>query len=258
MLIYHQTTFDILEREPQYSDAVEDVLKYCEQVFGFTFPAAVREWYLLSNSQQILTEFSNDDHPMTLEELMEMYVQRRSYSHFAIDLTKPLMLPFLWENQAVFVCAVNLDGSGDPPVSMWDDDGEWKWAETHFSSFVSHWVWQFLYFRKHYDTSLRADEPTFLESDMGFLRDHFVEHPLRSGHLGVHHFSARDQHIHLWLENNSSFHWWLRADTKESLLDLAQTLWHCGTLAKTLEDQPGSLADDARKVLEILRFGKQL
>jgi hypothetical protein len=233
-------------------------LKECEQIFGFMFPAAVREWYLLSNSQQILTEFSNDDYPMALEDMMEAHTQQQSYSHFAIDLTKPMMLPFLWENQAVFVCAVKLDGSDDPPVSVWDDDGEWKlWAE-HFSSFISRWVWNFLYFRSYYETSLRASEPTFIESDMNFLRKHFNEQPPKSSHSTVHHFSVRDEHVHLWRENTSSFHWWLRAETKESLLNLARTLWQCGTLAKTLTIQGSYIHNDAGKVLEILRFGKEL
>ena len=255
MLIYHQTTFDILDKVPQVDQSASQKLKQCEQIFGFSFPLSFREWYSLSHSYEILTEYSNDDFPLSLEELLNVHANWHSYSHFSLNLASQRMLPFLWENQAVFLCVIKLDESDDPPVLLWDDDNEWKLTNKHFSSFISHWVWNCLYFRKYFNTVLRADENNLRETDILFLRSKFKELAQKSPNSTVFHFQEDDKHVHVWKENEQASHWWLRADSRASLLELTQTVWDCGTLATTLSLQGGYIHNDAGKVLEFLRFG---
>src|SRR6266496_4309349 len=99
MLTYHQTTFNILDKAPQFDEGASRKIKQCEQIFGFSFPPSFREWYSQSQVDKILKEFSNDDSPLTLEELLNTYTNWHSYSHFSLNLASQRMLPFLWENQ---------------------------------------------------------------------------------------------------------------------------------------------------------------
>ncbi len=221
MLTYHQTTFNILDKAPQFDEGASRKIKQCEQIFGFSFPPSFREWYSQSQVDKILKEFSNDDSPLTLEELLNTYTNWHSYSHFSLNLASQRMLPFLWENQAVFLCVIKLDVSDDPPVLLWDDDHKWKPINQHFSSFISHWVWNFLYFRQYFNTVLRADESNLSETDIRFLRSNFKEIAQKSPNSVVFHFHKDDKHIHIWKENEIVSHWWLRAASKQSLLDLA-------------------------------------
>src|SRR5262245_5468670 len=53
-LVYHQATFDLLGREPVFSDAARVLFEERERACGARFPAAVREWYSLDGAVDIL------------------------------------------------------------------------------------------------------------------------------------------------------------------------------------------------------------
>jgi len=257
-LAYHQVVFDIIEQEPELVDGSRSLLDNCERALGFALPAALREWYLIANSNRILEHYSNDDHPVSPKELLEVASRRGDYSHFHLNLAAERVLPFLWENQAVFLCGLQLDDSDDPPVVAWDDDHVWKKWQSKFSTFLSLWVWDFLYFRDRYDFSLCANDTLLTEQDFAAIRRDFIEVQRRVDNSSVYHLHKADQHIRIWLRGNGDVLWWLAASTKESLLDLAQRVWHVGTLASTLTIQGGSMYSPASKVLQLLRLGHEL
>jgi hypothetical protein len=258
LLRFHQTTFDILELEPKFDPNARNLIKICEENLGVSLPPSVREWYSLSNTRQILSNFSNDDYPLSLDDLIQLHTNWKSYSYRQLNLAKLRFLPFLIENQGIFICTVQLDSSDDPPVLSIDDDDEWKVWEDHFSSFISHWVWNFLYHQLYSETTLRADDCSLKNSDLEYLEDNFTRELPSSDISDIYHFHRADQHIHIWRRDAKTSYWWLRAETKKSLLSLTQLVWEVGTLSKTLKPQGGYIHNPAGKVLEIMRFGREL
>jgi hypothetical protein len=248
-LAYHQTTFDLIQKQPQFNATAPLLIAQCEQVYGLTFPAAVREWYSLTEATTILATYSNQDGPFDLQEIHQ-YSQHWQGSLGQRAATYPT-LPFLMENQGVFICAIHLDGSDDPPVKVWDDDEHWKLWSDHFSDFVCGWVWDHLYWTKK--CVLRADNDALSTSDLVFLHTAFMEISLPYPSTTIYHFRKQDQFLHIWKRSDGATDWWLRASTQESLLDLARRVWQCGTLARTLRIQWGSIYDCAGQVLKQLR-----
>jgi hypothetical protein len=137
-LIYHQATFDLVGRQPVRRPDAEAVLARCEQALGFPLPAAVREWYSLQDALSLIEKYSNCDHPIDLDEAVEM---RRIFEWDGDEgISLEQKLPIIWENEGVALCAVQLDGSVDPPVVVWDDERDWQPFADQFSDFIYRWI----------------------------------------------------------------------------------------------------------------------
>ena len=259
-LKYHQPTFDLIEREPLLDPAAMAQLDKCEAAYGFPFPASVQEWYSLAGAVDILREYSNEDHPVTLAELMELSQVRRSYKGWR-DYHGLNVLPIIDENQSVALWAIHLDGSDDPPVLVIDDDNEWKPCADRFSEFITSWVWGFLYWGDDCpagaDCQLGAKDKQISAEDLIYLRQTFDEAPRRPDSAFYHFRKGEDAHIHVWARSADESRWILRAITKESLLEITSLVWRCGTLASTLEIEFGFIYGWAGQVLDILRLGHE-
>jgi SMI1 / KNR4 family (SUKH-1) len=248
-LTYHQSTFDLIQKQPEFSQTAPLLIAQCEQAYGFAFPAAVREWFSLTQAIAILATYSNQDEPLDLQAIHQRSQQWQA--SFERQAAPHPTLPFLIENQGVFICAVHLDGSDDPPVKVWDDDEHWKLWSDHFSSFICGWVWDHLYQME--DCVLRADNDVLSAADLAFLRTAFTEVSLPYPSITIYHFRDQDHFLHVWKRNDEDANWWLRASFQESLLDLARRVWQCGRLAETLRIQWGSIYACAGQVLKQLR-----
>lgn len=253
MLKYHQTTFDITLIDPIIDEENLHQLDLLEDLLGFSLPPSVREWYSLSGVNDLIVEFSNDDYPISLNKLVNNFHTFGAFSHYSLDLISNNMLPFMIENQAVFICTIKLDGSDDPPVFFWDDDNEWKKIDENFSSFLSHWVWNFLIYRDYFKTSLIAEEGPFKGEYVEELRDVYNELLLGEHDSSVIHLSRKSQHITIWRENTDTTHWWLSAGSQAALLEVAKDVWQYGTLSTTLRGQGGGSNNAAALVLKKLR-----
>src|SRR4051812_34538367 len=98
-LKYHQPAFDLLGTTSRISTSALILLDQCERVYGLPFPAALREWYSLADATEILEEYSNQDNPLTLDQLRDAAKAWHSYSPYKIDLASENLLPIVWENQ---------------------------------------------------------------------------------------------------------------------------------------------------------------
>jgi hypothetical protein len=236
-LKYHQATFDLLAIEPHVSPEAVEHLKQVEQRLGQPLPAAVREWYALQYAVAILARYSNEDHPLSIQKLGNQDLSMYKYSQER--LLAEGMLVFLIENQAVCYWAVWLDGSDDPPVVVgivgstairWDIHAE------HFSTFVYTRVWDF---QPWVDTCcyLYAHDQLLAPADLTILRSQFREGPQTYAWPATisYRFSRDGQRTVIWNDEHRQADWSLWASSEQGLHELVSTVWHCGTLAETLE-----------------------
>ncbi len=102
-LIYHQQIFNILQITPYISISKKETLEQKELALNIIIPEAIKEWYSIVGSEEILLTYSNDDLPVSLTDL---------------DINEQDMIDIIYENQAVCKWAVMLNGNNDPPVMI--------------------------------------------------------------------------------------------------------------------------------------------
>jgi hypothetical protein len=105
-LVYHQAAFDVMGKTPKPSKKALGILEGRERALGFALPASLREFYSLAGASDVLTDHSNQDPAVPIEELGEPE-----------DL-KQGVLRIQDENQGCASWYVRLDGSDDPPVEV--------------------------------------------------------------------------------------------------------------------------------------------
>lgn len=231
-LHYHQAALDLVGETPHFLTNANALIEQVEQSHHISLPPSVREWYSLNKGSILLSEYSNDDHIVPLEDLGE-YGWRNKASH---PLAQGL-LPFMLENQAACTWAIHLTGADDPPVLVSYDEKETLWLPfaSSFSLCVYTRIWDFRRHRAEY--VLWSNEGPLQDHDLQFLREHFKEGPLTFSYPGEinYRFWQEDRELLLWSSETES-NWWLRADTEEDLERLVRSLWHCGTLRDTLQE----------------------
>ena len=109
----------------------------------------------------------------------------------------------------------------------------WELACDKFSTFVFTRIWDMF----DYQYSLWANDQELNQADLAFVRQRFNEGPQTYEHPAQHNyrFLKNGQNI-LICDNPGQADWYLWADSEEKLFELTQTVWKCGTLAKTFED----------------------
>jgi hypothetical protein len=248
-LNYHQPTFDLIQKDPRFSQRSATMLRLLERVYGYSWPQSVREWFSLENATDIIKYYSNEDVPLTLEDLEHAAQEQYTYRYW--DFAGQEMLPFIVENQGSYLWAIHLNDSDDPPVGMWDEHNEWHLCAPRFSEFVCLWVWKHLYWTDR--CVLHAKDIAISESTLQSLRQHFtITSPAQiTNSSTIFHFYRDSQKIHLWRRNRQETYWWLHAASEESLFHLAHSVWFYGTLKQTLQDIQGDRC--ASDVLQRLR-----
>ncbi|MGW6916641.1 hypothetical protein ACWGB8_22870 [Kitasatospora sp. NPDC054939] len=179
-LRFHTRAAELAGMDLTVSADAAEALDRFETVHGRAVPASVREWFSLAQGAPVLREFGNDDAVIGADRLgrEELYYWPEDDEHWpdgveeqeerTIDPVQALgLLPFMVENQGVWVLAVRLDGSDDPPVVISFDEvtpsAAWKPYADRFSDVVHSRIWDA---PVHHDgTSLALDgagEPSAL------------------------------------------------------------------------------------------------
>jgi hypothetical protein len=141
---YHQNTFDLLGIEPPpRSEIALAKIAECERRCGRQLPASVREWFSYEGAAPrtepfdrggfnyggsgfLWFDWTNDDHPTTLEALLASFAEIRGRRDARF-------VHVLGENQGNGGWVVEFDGSDDPPVwctidwgsePVWEEAGE--------------------------------------------------------------------------------------------------------------------------------------
>ncbi len=105
-LVYHQAAFDVMGKTPKPSKKALGILEGRERALGVILPASLREFYSLAGASDVLTDHSNQDPAVPIEELGEPEDLKRG------------VLRIQDENQGCATWYVRLDGSDDPPVEV--------------------------------------------------------------------------------------------------------------------------------------------
>ncbi|WP_354637329.1 hypothetical protein [Kitasatospora camelliae] len=157
-LRFHGRSADLAGMDLTVSAEARAALDRFEAVHGRAAPAAVREWFSLAQGAPVLREFGNDDAVFDADRLgrEELYYWPEDDEEWpdgveeqeerTIDPVGSLgLLPFMVENQGVWVLAVRLDGSEDPPVVISFDDvtpsATWHPHADRFSDLVHARIW---------------------------------------------------------------------------------------------------------------------
>lgn len=254
-LRYHREIFNLARQVPTLQE-VSDLFEQIENAYHLQLPPSVREWYSLVEGTEILAQYSNADHPLRLQEMLEdapEWHQQQWHEMGERTPTDAPTLPFLWENQEVFVACLLIDGSDNPPVIAWDDDFEWKPWNDHFSEFLLEWIWNYLDYGQMPEMltgpNLRAERVPLTSAALDLLKEHFVaEAPIYSPSI-LHTWVREDQLIRIWNRGDAA-HWWLFADSKASLAELVHLLQPLGTLTEALSANKYSIGAE---VLQELR-----
>jgi hypothetical protein len=238
-LTYHQATFALLDMQPRVAPEALEQLAQVEERLSQPLPAAVREWYSLQDAVALLARYSNDDHPLEIPKLGTYDLSRYRYSRDR--LLAEGILVFLIENQSVCYWAIWLDGSDDPPVIVSTGGSleiQWDIHAERFSTFVYTRVWDFATWFAECCLLVAIDQPLDL-GDLAMLRSRFWEGPQTyEWPATITHRFSRDnnnQRILIWSDESRQADWALWASSEQGLLDLAQDVWRCGTLAEKLE-----------------------
>lgn len=227
-LKYHQKTFDLLNQQPQFSQKSLSELESVSRGKGIIIPASILEWYSLENAIEILSQNSNDDHFIKIEDFGKDTENE--------GLLAEGLLLFMIENQAVCQWAIKLDNSDDPPVLAKDVDSKtWEFCAEKFSTFV--WTLIFDWNRVCQKNSclLLAQADPITEKDLFQLQESLEEEYRTYCFPGKvsYRFSLGDKRILIW-SNSDQADWNLSADSPESLFELAHIVWNISNLKSTL------------------------
>lgn len=231
-LLYHQATLDLLHEHSSISEDAVEILDWLQEERNLKLPASVREWYSLSQAVAWLSKYSNQDHPIPLEQLAGVDDDWEDIQCHEIDL-----VPIMIENQNACTWALQLNGTEDPPMVVSFDktapSAKWEPYAERFSTFVYTQIWDYQGVFSDYTlwggALLSPDE-------LYFLRTHFTEEPQTFTHPTpvTYRFSRGTQRILLWCGGEQMAQWFLSAATEEEWSQLTQTVESCETLAQSL------------------------
>jgi len=240
---YHQRALYLLPEEPGFSAANAAILDKRERYMRRSFPAAVREWYTLEGSVELLRTYSNSDNPVPLEELGRPVDDW--YESGPRNLVADSLLWFMWENQGVCNWAVRLDGTADPPVVVERDSGPhevWQPAADSFSDFVFCQIWDF----QPAGARCGAGERGLAANDLEFLRRTFTAGVTTYGWPGAtnYRFHTPWGRILIWHSPDGGTYWNLVANSGDELQELIRAVSCCANLRDGLEgcDEAGRAA----------------
>src|SRR5262245_43388201 len=226
MTPFHSATFRLLRSEPHVSSAARSAVESAERRLVFRLPASVREWYCEEEAIDILAKYSNQDPPISLEELA------------VIEWQSLRLLPFKYENQGVCTWSISLDGSDDPPVYVdVDTDGkQWNMQAPTFSAYVYSCVWDYSVVMDQRALVQAQNEP-LSEEAVGELRRHFSEQPPTFGWPGStqHRFAGNQCAILIWAGEGQA-DWFVGACDAKSLEHALRVVWNLDGVGPALYD----------------------
>lgn len=127
----HERTLRLLGIKANSNGNMERIKK-TESRLGVNLPSVFKEWYSLSESDEILRKYSNDDQPIPCEQFkLSMHDGKQ-------------LVPFKIENQSVCTWAIDINSGQDPDVLVAVDCDEKLWVYVQsFSNYVYSCVWDY-------------------------------------------------------------------------------------------------------------------
>jgi hypothetical protein len=230
MASFHLATFELLGTHPRPSALALGELEATEQHLGMRLPPSLREWYSYDSALPILSEHSNADPPIPVQEFS------------VTQSTAGRLIPIRWENQGVCTWAILLDGSDDPPVLVdVDSDGTaWQPLATKFSTYVYTCVWD-------YHAVLRR--PALVQAQNGPLSPQahhalgalFDERPRTFGwpQSAQYRFDGGPHGILIWSTADQMADWFVGAADATSLESALRLIWDLDGVGDSFYDSSG-------------------
>ena len=233
-LLCHGKALRLLSLEARSSPKARKALDDIERTTNQKLPPAVREWYELEGAVGILAKYSNDDHPVPIDELAQSLTDAERNLR---DLIKQKFLVIKHENQGVCTWAVLLDGSADPPVFLDFDsrfDSPIRCADS-FSHYVFSCVWDYSQVLAADSLLLQAQNSPLSEAALSFLSSNFDEECVTYGWPGErqYRFHKGNQRVLVWADSAQA-DWWVHAETAESLESLVRLVGPLDSVGKAL------------------------
>lgn len=219
------------------ADAVNQV-EARERALGIRLPASLREWYSLEGASVLLAG-AGPDNPVPIAELG---VPINSDAPKAVDLLAAGILAIMWEEQAVCLWAVRLDGSEDPPVVVAVDPWEtsewgvsifapqptWMPCADHFSTFVYCWLWDHLRgpLGGAEGASMGCQAVAFDPALIAKIGAQFTELPRTFGWPGktAYRFFGQGVSLLIWEGDEGGADWFVHAASRPHLDDVVMRL----------------------------------
>lgn len=254
VLKYHHAIFDLLDRTPVISETAQALIAEREKACGVTFPASVKEYFSVEGAVKLFGQ--QTPHYLTLlNELGKPEEVAQGYLHVAT------------ENQAVVLWFARLDGSEDPAV--YHDDNRyfdlefsainWAFNSATFTNFIFDMLsdYHFSSWKFPSGSRLTAVDKVPDNNLLDKLRYKFREGPFTDlPDVKVHRFYNKHGLIRISyaVAQNLALakaEWIIEADGVMTLETSVESIWHYGTLSRTL--QPDSYSPPARLVLGRLK-----
>ena len=235
-LVYHQATFDLLSHTPVISKRSLASLDRLASRLGIALPLSFKEWYSLRGAIRVLATYSNDDHPVFIDQ-MARSDKNNWHAAKSDDPRSSELLVFMHENQHVCRWAVNLTGADDPPVYVEVDalpSKGWTLFASKFSVFVYCQVWDWTPFTANW-LGMSAWTEQLTTDDLTFMRERFTAAPQTYSWPGnvTYRFYNELGRVLIW-EETGKVGWNIFASDSRSFGALAQLLCVKEALAASL------------------------
>lgn len=225
---FHDATYRLLGAKPRISSAAPRRLEAAERRLGVELPPSVREWYERKSAVQILSEHSNCDRLVEIDEFELESIE--GYPH------PPL--PIRYENQGVCTWAIELSGHEDPPVLVDTDDyGEcWIQSASTFSEWVYCCVWDYEIVLNS-SALVGAHNRKLSSTTLEALKAIFTPQPTTHGFPCDSQFRFRGEYggLLIWGDEQKT-DWYLGAPGKESLRATLAQVWQLDDVGQAFSE----------------------
>jgi hypothetical protein len=188
---FHQMSLDLLEAKLPVGPRLQQKVDFCSQLLDLMLPESFVEWYSYVGAVEILKEYSNDDRPLSLDEIIDFSDDRSGYVYWKFE--SRTIIPLIVENQVGQLWCIDIDGSEDPPVGYFDSENNWFLCYNSLSNFIFDRIWEnYGYDGKRYtfnSQSPGADKNTLKKLEGHIWRD------FRIYNSGIAHFDTELTHV---------------------------------------------------------------
>jgi hypothetical protein len=239
MPFLHDATVEHLDIRLRITMAALGELARTQRRLGIDLPPSVREWYAYDCALSVLSEHSNGDPPIPVEEFV-----------LTESMVGPL-IPIRRENQGVRTWAILLDGSNDPPVFVnVDSDGtEWRLHAQSFSTYVYTCVWDYRIVFKQ-PALVQAQNGPISDLALKALADSFERRPKTFAWPGSaqYRFRGNGNGVLIWsMEGQAD--WFVGAADATSLESALRIVWELDEVGNSFY----ACSDIAKEVLARLK-----
>lgn len=216
---FHQNTLELLRLKLRQEPIYGSYFSQLEKFLRIKIPEAIREWYGLSDSMEIMNEIVGFNEPNQFNDvhydLEWIEVQKRA-------ATSMTLLPLIYENQWVWQIAVQLDADENPPVyfAYYDEDiMVWQQHAANFSDFIWAWAWDAQTFHRDFVICVSND---VTDQDIELIEQTFDRGPTTWASNQYFHYEefyrfSKDGQVVTIGKTEAGRDVWFSARTKEAM-----------------------------------------